>query len=63
MNGPGGDTMEDNNGQRQPMKIEKKIGTTTYIVTSHFQEQGSTAVEKIKCLIDNHTKSERNYKS
>lgn len=55
--------MEDNNGQRQPIKIEKKIGITTYIVTSHFQEQGSTAVEKIKCLIDNHTKSERNYKS
>ena len=40
-----------------PMKIERKIGSTTYIVTSHFSEQGSTAVDKIKRLIDLETKS------
>lgn len=42
---------------RQPMKREIKIGSTTYIVTSHFPKQGSTAVDKIKRLIDIDTKS------
>lgn len=37
--------------------IERKIGSTTYVVTSHFKEQGSTAVEKIKHLIDAETKN------
>lgn len=36
----------------QPMQMEKKIGNTTYIVTSHFPSEGSTAVDKIKRLID-----------
>lgn len=37
---------------KPPMETERKIGSTTYIVTSHFREQGSTAVDKIKRLID-----------
>lgn len=43
--------MTDGKGQRPPEKMEKNIGKTTYIVTSHFQETGSTAVDKIRCLI------------
>lgn len=39
--------------KKQPSeKAERTIGKTTYIVTSHFQEKGSTAVDKIRCLID-----------
>ena len=34
----------------QPMQMEKRIGNTTYIVTSHFPSEGSTAVDKIKRL-------------
>jgi hypothetical protein len=30
---------------------EKKIGDTTYIIESHFQEEGETVVDKIKNLI------------
>ena len=41
----------------QPMQMEKKIGNTTYIVTSHFPSEGSTAVDKIKRLIDMDTKA------
>ena len=41
---------------KPPMKIERKIGSTTYIVTSHFPEQGSTAQDKIRRLIDIDTK-------
>ena len=41
--------------QQQPKKKEKKIGRTTYIVTSHFQDEGRTAVDKIRCLIDTNT--------
>lgn len=37
---------------QQPTKKEKTIGKTTYIVTSYFQKQGSTAVDKIRSLID-----------
>lgn len=43
-----------------PTEIERKIGSTTYIVTSHFQEQGSTAVDKVKRLIDMETKGTKN---
>ncbi len=48
--------MADAGVQQPPKKIEKKIGSTTYIVTSHFQEQGSTAVDKLRCLIDVNSK-------
>lgn len=44
--------MTDSKGQQPPENMEKTIGKTTYIVTSHFQETGSTAVDKIRCLID-----------
>ena len=43
--------------QQPPVKTEKTIGSTTYIVTSHFQENGSTAVDKIRCLLDANTKA------
>ena len=39
------------------LQMEKKIGNTTYIVTSHFPSEGSTAVDKIKRLIDMDTKA------
>lgn len=42
--------------QQQPTKTEKKIGRTTYVVISHFQSQGSTAVDKIRNLIDTNIK-------
>lgn len=42
--------------QVPPTETERKIGSTTYIVTSHFQEQGGSAVDKIKRLIDMETK-------
>lgn len=42
---------------KPPMEREIKIGSTTYVVTSHFKEQGSTAVDKIKRLIDYDTKN------
>ena len=51
--------MADARVQQPPKKIERKIGSTTYIVTSHFQDQGSTAVDKIRCLIDVSTKEKR----
>lgn len=41
---------------KQPMETERKIGSTTYTVTSHFKDQGGTAVDKIKRLIDLDTK-------
>lgn len=43
--------------QKKSMKTEQKIGDTTYIVTSHFSAEGSTAVDKIKRLIDVDTKA------
>lgn len=46
--------------QQPPAKIERKIGSTTYIVTSHFQEKGSTAVDIIRCLLDTNTKQNPN---
>lgn len=45
--------------KQQPTKIERTIGSTTYIVTSHFQDQGSTAVDKIRCLIGTSTKGKK----
>ena len=53
----GGNYMADAKTQQPPEKIERTIGKTTYIVTSHFQEKGSTAVDKIRCLIDMNTKA------
>ena len=43
--------------QVPPTETERMIGSTIYIVTSHFQEQGSSAVDKIKRLIDMETKA------
>lgn len=48
--------MADAKTKQPPKKVERTIGRTTYIVTSHFQEKGSTAVDKIRCLIDMNTK-------
>lgn len=47
---------------KPPMKIERKIGSTTYIVTSHFAEKGSTAVDKIRRMIDLDTKGNKSGK-
>lgn len=52
----GDDLMADNKTKQPPRKVEQTIGRTTYIVTSHFQEKGSTAIDKIRCLIDMNTK-------
>ena len=49
--------MADAKVQQPPVKIERTIGSTTYIVTSHFQEKGSTAVDKIRCLLDTNIKA------
>ncbi len=43
----------------KPMQMKRKIGNTTYIVTSHFPSEGSTAVDKIKRLIDIDTKASK----
>ena len=51
--------MADASTQQQPKRRERKIGGTTYIVTSHFQDKGSTAVDKIRCLIDTNTKGNK----
>lgn len=51
--------MADASTQQQPKKRERIIGTTAYIVTSHFQDKGGTAVDKIRCLIDTNTKGNR----
>lgn len=48
--------MADAKVQQPPVKIERTIGSTSYIVTSHFQKEGSTAVDKIRCLLDTTTK-------
>ena len=51
--------MADAKVQQPPRKTEKRIGRTVYIVTSHFQDKGSTAVDKIRCLIDVSTKEKK----
>ena len=43
----------------QPPKREKKIDGTTYIVTAHFKDHGSTATDHIRCLIDLATKEQK----
>lgn len=50
--------MADARRQQPPTKIERTIGSTTYIVTSRFPEKGSTAVDKIRCLLDTNTKAD-----
>lgn len=32
-------------------QVERRIGGTTYVVTAHFQKQGTTAVDKIRSLL------------
>lgn len=44
------------------VQMERKIGNTTYVVTSHFLDEGSTAVDKIKRLIDMDTKATKHGK-
>lgn len=48
--------MADAARQQPPIETERRIGSTTYIVTSYFQEQGSTAVDRIRGLINKETK-------
>jgi hypothetical protein len=43
--------------KQQPKKEERKIGNTTYTVTSHFRDKGCTAVDKVRRLIDMDTKA------
>ena len=38
-----------------PPKRERRIGGTTYIVTSHFKEQGVTAADHVRRLLDTAT--------
>ena len=45
-------------GPKTPPKIEKAIGKTTYIVTSHFQPNGPTAEQIIQRLINQDAQSE-----
>lgn len=54
----GDDLMADDKTKRPPGKAEQTIGRTTYIVTSHFQEKGSTAADKIRSLIGINTKED-----
>ncbi len=35
---------------------KKKIGRTTYVVTSQFKKEGGTATDKIRCLLNTSTK-------
>lgn len=43
---------------KTPPKIEKTIGKTTYIVTSHFPSTGPTAEQIIQRLIKQDEESE-----
>lgn len=43
---------------KTPPKIEKTIGKTTYIVTSHFSKAGPTVEQIIQCLIEQDEESE-----
>lgn len=45
---------------KTPPKIEKTIGKTTYIVTSHFPRTGPTAEQIIQRLIKQGRESENN---
>ena len=42
-----------------PPRRERKIGGTTYIVTSYFKEQGVTAADRVRHLIDTATKEQK----
>ena len=42
-----------------PPRRERKIGGTTYIVTSYFKEQGVTAADCVRHLIDTATKEQK----
>ena len=42
-----------------PPRRERKIGGTTYIVTSYFKEQGVTAADHVRHLIDTATKEQK----
>ena len=46
-----------------PPKRERRIGGTTYIVTSHFKEQGVTAADHVRRLLDTATKEQKIRKS
>lgn len=46
-----------------PPRRERKIGGTTYIVTSYFKEQGVTAADRVRHLIDTATKEQKIRKS
>mgnify|MGYP001460807250 CR=1 FL=1 len=41
----------------KPPKRERTIDGTTYIVTSHFKQTGSTVADHIRRLIDTATKT------
>ncbi|MPN45598.1 hypothetical protein SDC9_193165 [bioreactor metagenome] len=43
--------------KQPPPKEDRKIGSTTYTITSYFKDKGCTAVDKIKRLIDIETKN------
>lgn len=51
-----GDSVSSVQTKQPGTGIEKKIGGTTYVVTSHFKNQGSTAVDKIKSLLNTNIK-------
>ena len=46
-----------------PPRRERKIGGTTYIVTSYFKDHGSTAADHVRRLIDLATKEQKIRKS
>ena len=46
-----------------PPRRERKIGGTTYIVTSYFKEQGVTAADRVRHLIDTATKEQKSRKN
>ena len=46
-----------------PPKRERRIGGTTYIVTSLFKEQGVTAADHVRRLLDTADKEQKIRKS
>lgn len=42
---------------KETQRTEQRIGNTVYVISSHFPIQGSTAVDKIRRLIDIDTKT------
>ena len=45
--------------QVKPPQRKRMIDGTTYIVTSHFKQTGSTAADHTRRLIDTETKSDK----